>query len=388
MSQVSKSKRIRIDPEAVNQKLPQTIEETQETPTIESLPDDMLQVITSFLWLIDIHCLRLTCKVLNKICQINTYQIICYRVGDKYYDYMNFYKKRNTPYIFKHIKKLKIYLFHSCDVQILGSVMGLHVHLETLDIVLWRMDESIVQTFASKIPLNIRINELRCRFTLNNSLILKSNKVFLTMINLTNDNFTALNDSNVSHITLQDCFFGNVTKINLKNWISLKSMQLKIVTSDFINSLWSHPPHLCEVHVVGISNFMMNVTGAFHLGNVKNLKLTITREYELKIYKKILKCIENCKVEQFYFVIKDQSLTLQLCLFIKDNKIFENKVVIIEGEKTEMLKIYIKLIKCQLKIKKQWSCNKHTILIRNNDEITIADGLKYLLPNFKNLYLL
>ena len=232
-----------------------TQKQQQNDPlVINDLPNDMIDVITSFSCLIDIIHLEKTCKLFHGICKRNTHEIIS---SNLYTKYVNYYQtKQSQPFKLRHIKKMSLEMYNNKAVKLFTPTIKFHTNLIVLRLDIYIDQTDLISTFCAKIPNNIRINNLFLADQFHECLIPKIDGYLeLDDMTLTVEEMNSLNNSNIKKIELWHCqFTGDVKKINLKNWKSLQNCCVGFDSYyDFIyESLLLHPPNLSIVRIHGI----------------------------------------------------------------------------------------------------------------------------------------
>ena len=92
------------------------------------LPNDMIDIITSFSLLMDIINLEKTCQLFNDICKKNTHQLL---ETDLYCKYMEYYNRQQPPqFELKDIKKLNLIMKDSNNLlNKMIPIIKWHTHL-------------------------------------------------------------------------------------------------------------------------------------------------------------------------------------------------------------------------------------------------------------------
>ena len=222
-STISSPKRIRIDPNAltpVEQQKPEPLELTE-------LPTDMIDIITSFSLLMDIINLEKTCKLFENTCKRNTHEIIQTKFYKKYLNYYHTQKNEsNKSFKLKDIKKLHLILNDTCNkfCELIMTTIKFHSNLKYFQLHFGLLlSHRLTDSFSKILPNNFLIDKLNLNMQWNDKLILQSKTVKFSNIKFTLKKFEILIKSQINSISFYNCYFdGNIKKINVKNWISLK----------------------------------------------------------------------------------------------------------------------------------------------------------------------
>ena len=168
--------------------------------TLNDLPNDMIDTMTSFLNLIDIINMENTCKLFQQICKRNTYQLPVHIDTASYsppthynIKYIEHYKKQldkqSNIILFKlnEIKRLKLFIGSLNELETFNSIIKFHTHLTFLaiaiemsftfsnDLSMGKLKfNNLCDAFAVNIPLNVTINFLHFTYNYNVSLLEKA----------------------------------------------------------------------------------------------------------------------------------------------------------------------------------------------------------------------
>ena len=280
MSAVSASKRIRIDPTSElplrNVTICKSEEREDEIESITELPNDMIDVITSNLHVIDIIHLEKTCKLFENICKRNSNELIDY-IHHKYCKFLVQFTKNKNPnkkYKFKYLKRLIIWLhsqINGSQPKLIAPLIKYHTHLNYFELNISGNfnDEISDQLLIKNINnSNITINKLTIWNKYNKyygSLIQKcnNNAIKLKDISLTNDMFNLLTQLPIKMIEFDNCKYrDNIKLLNLKEWNCLT--HITIESDEFINKLLIEPPNLRHIKMIPFN--------IYHSHNFKTIK--------------------------------------------------------------------------------------------------------------------
>ena len=223
----------------------------------------MMDIITSFLLLIDIINLQKTSKLFNNICKINTNEII---EAFDYCQYIKYYnRQQETKFKLKDIKKLDLIMHGNEQLKFFTPTIKYNTNLIFFNLCVpigftnnfTIIDENSIIPFVLNIPNNITINKLQMSGICHNNLISKCKQFCLSRMSLTVEIFDSLCQSQIEILELVSCSFDDdINKINVKNWKSLKQLNIffgqKNVSKFIYDSILLNAPNLKKLKILAM----------------------------------------------------------------------------------------------------------------------------------------